>query len=50
MSVSDHVTLSELVDHSTAPWILDIHADDCDDDACQGCDPQHLAEVGGSRG
>lgn len=40
----DHVTLSALVDHSVAPRILDIHLDDCEDDACTGCDPEHLAE------
>lgn len=44
MSASDRVTLSELVDHSAAPKILDIHLDDCEDDRCAGCEPQHLAE------
>jgi hypothetical protein len=44
MTASDRTLLSALVDHSTAPRILDIHDDDCDDDACTGCDPQHLAE------
>jgi ribosome-binding protein aMBF1 (putative translation factor) len=40
----DRLTLSALVAHSVAPRLLDIHVDDCEDDACTGCDPQHLAE------
>lgn len=44
MTSSDRILLSALVDHSTSPRILDIHLDDCEDDACTGCDPQHLAE------
>ena len=49
MSASDRFTLSELVDHSAAPKILDIHLDDCESDACTGCDPQHLAEQAAAR-
>jgi hypothetical protein len=45
MTSSDRVTLSALVAHSVAPRLLDIHVDDCEDDACTGCDPQHLAQA-----
>lgn len=34
--------LSEAFEHEAVS--LDIHLDDCDNDACTGCDPQHLAE------
>ncbi|MFB8393715.1 hypothetical protein [Streptomyces yangpuensis] len=44
MADRDRLTLSALADHSTSPRILDIHLDDCEDDACTGCEPQHLAE------
>ncbi|MFJ8016181.1 hypothetical protein [Streptomyces sp. NPDC096339] len=49
MTATDRETLSALVDHSVSPRILDIHLDDCDDDACQGCAPQHLAEKAAQR-
>lgn len=45
MSAADRELLSALLDHSVAPRILDLHLDSCEDDACQGCDPQHLAQV-----
>ncbi|KOU17063.1 hypothetical protein [Streptomyces sp. WM6349] len=45
----DRILLSALVDHSTSPRILDIHLDECEDDACTGCEPQHLAEKAAAR-
>ncbi|MGW4505763.1 hypothetical protein ACWENO_14095 [Streptomyces sp. NPDC004436] len=45
----DRILLAALVDHSTAPRILDIHVDDCEDDACTGCEPRHLAEKATAR-
>ncbi|MFJ8208168.1 hypothetical protein [Streptomyces sp. NPDC096033] len=38
--------LAGLVEHDASGWIPDVHLDDCEDDACRGCDPQHLAEQG----
>jgi cytochrome c5 len=39
--------LAALSARAAAPKILDLHLDDCEDDACQGCDPQYLAEKAG---
>jgi len=40
--------LAALSARAAAPKILDLHLDDCDDDACQGCEPQHLAQQAGA--
>lgn len=45
MSAKDGDLLTALLEHDASGWIPEIHLDDCEDDACQGCDPQHLAEV-----
>ena len=45
MTASDRELLTALLDYDRAPRIHDIHIDDCEDDACPGCDPVHLAEV-----
>lgn len=44
MSAADRELLSALLDHDASGWIPEIHLDDCEDDACRGCEPQHLAE------
>ncbi|MEU6397817.1 hypothetical protein ABZ867_12655 [Streptomyces cinnamoneus] len=38
------LTSAHLAEHDASGWIPDIHDDDCADDACTGCEPQHLAE------
>ncbi|MFE2324657.1 hypothetical protein ACFXD5_12180 [Streptomyces sp. NPDC059385] len=37
--------LAALAARAAAPRILDIHLDDCEDDRCEGCEPQYLAEI-----
>lgn len=41
-SAKDRELLAAVFEHETVN--LFIHLDDCEDDACPGCDPQHLAE------
>jgi hypothetical protein len=41
-SAKDRELLAAVFEHETVN--LFIHLDDCEDDACTGCDPQHLAE------
>jgi hypothetical protein len=36
--------LTALLEHDASGWIPEIHLDECEDDACTGCEPQHLAE------
>lgn len=36
--------LTALLEHDASTWIPEIHLDDCEDDSCTGCDPQHFVE------